>query len=269
MTAVERPAADIVADRSGALCFIVRSAPTGAALLLRRRGGTAPEDELRLPLDGNGADGPHAILRGDLPLAEGRWNVHLEPPEGKPVRLAPGLNDLRALVDRAADFRAGGTAPVRARIPYKTVESNLSLVSWQRTPHAEAADLHVTGATLRIGGLLYGAGLTPSATLEARRRTDGDVLWEPMAPVTVEGPRFEAGLPYGALAEAARRLTGPQIWDLALRPAPDAAPVRIARILDDVPLKKQIFTYPATEFGGGTARPYYTKSNDLAVRIEG
>ncbi|WP_419993750.1 hypothetical protein [Streptomyces boninensis] len=43
--------------------------------------------------------------------------------------------------------------------------------------------------------------------------------------------------------------------------------MRIARILDDVPLKKSIFTYPATEFDGGKARPYYTESNDLAVRI--
>ncbi|WP_419993751.1 hypothetical protein [Streptomyces boninensis] len=188
----ERPAADVVADAEGALCFIVRTAPAGAALLLRRRGGTAPEDELRLPLDGTGADGPHAVLPGDVTLPEGRWNVHLAPPEGKSVRLAPGLNDLRALVDRDIE----GDATVRARIPYKTVESNLSLVAWHRSPHAEAADLHVTGATLRVGGRLYGAWLAPSATLEARRRTDdGDGSWEPMAPVTVQGPRFEAGLP--------------------------------------------------------------------------
>ncbi len=49
--------------------------------------------------------------------------------------------------------------------------------------------------------------------------------------------------------------------------------MRIARLLDDVPDKKQIFRYPAlplpTAAGQVKVKPYYTLDNDLALRFTG
>lgn len=41
----------------------------------------------------------------------------------------------------------------------------------------------------------------------------------------------------------------------------------MARLLDDVADKKQIFVYPATTVGAASVRPYYTVDNDLAVEV--
>jgi hypothetical protein len=62
------------------------------------------------------------------------------------------------------------------------------------------------------------------------------------------------------------------VWNLWLRPSQHEEPVRLARILDDVPDKKHIFSYPPQRVTGPdgaacTVRPYYTLDNDLSVRV--
>ncbi|MDJ1136762.1 hypothetical protein [Streptomyces iconiensis] len=276
------PTADCTADIAGGLTFDVRL-PEGTepgqdpGLLLRLRPGPSGETEtVRLPLapveDGAPLITLRAALPSTMPLSEGRWNVFLALDDQEPRRLAPGINDLRSLVDRTP--REGRTW-LGVRIPYATKHGNLSVRAWLRWPHAEAGSLRVMDGGLVLCGRLYGAEIVPSARLEARpRRGEAESVF---AEVAAEGADFTAVLPYPQLADH-------QLWDLWLRPGEGEKPIRIARILDDVPDKKRIFTYPAqrieplpeqrsgpnsaTTGPVATATPYYTLNNDLAVRID-
>ncbi|NGO68176.1 hypothetical protein G5C65_07385 [Streptomyces sp. SB3404] len=239
----------------------------GAGLLLRSRSGDPDGPEtVRLPLAPVAGD--PGTLRAALPstvrLAEGRWNVFLALDGAPPRRLLPGVNDLRSLMDRVphADRTWLGVY-----IPYATKNGNLSVRSWQRWPHAEAGELRVVDGGLVLRGRLYGAGVAPGARLEAwaRRHPDGPPV---VVEAVAEGTGFTAELPYPPLAAH-------PVWDLWLRPGGSAEPVRVARILDDIADKKRIFTYPAERVrpasGDGpdvTVTPYYTLSNDLAVRVD-
>lgn len=288
------PRADCTADSAGGLTFDVRlptaatdgAPPEDAALLLRRRSrASGASDTVRLPLAPVEGDvALRAALPSTVPLAEGRWNVFLVVGDGEPRRLVPGVNDLRSLVDRTP--RADRTW-LGVRIPYPTKHGNLSVRSWLRWPHAEAGSLRVMEGGLVLCGRLYGAEISGTARLEAhaRRGEEPPVVAE----VAADGADFTCVLPYPGLV-------GHPLWDLWLRPHEGAEPVRIARILDDVPDKKRIFTYPSQRITGttgiavppggmtagadgaagagivdtgATATPYYTLNNDLAVRIDG
>ncbi|UNZ20135.1 hypothetical protein [Streptomyces sp. 891-h] len=273
------PAVDCTADSAGGLTFDLRLPVAEAqggdvGLLLRRRPALSGEtEEIRLPLTPVQEAEP-GTLRAALPstvrMAEGRWNVFLALPGRPPRRLAPGVNDLRSLVDRVPQETRSWLG---VRIPYATKHGNLSVRAWMRWPHAEAGTLQVGDGALELAGRLYGTEVTDTARLEAWPRR-GEV--EPVVADALAGtdPReFTAVLPYPPLA--ANRL-----WDLWLRPEKGAEAVRIARILDDIPDKKRIFTYPAHALEPHTgpqpadeqptarAKPYYTLNNDLAVRVD-
>ncbi|OEU98449.1 hypothetical protein AN217_12195 [Streptomyces qinglanensis] len=281
------PATDCTADSAGGLTFDLRLAGTEAGtgsedaglLLCRRPDASGETEEVRLPLTPV-QDAEPGTLRAALPstvrLTEGRWNVFLALAGRDPRRLSPGVNDLRSLVDRVPHENRGWLG---VRIPYATKHGNLSVRAWMRWPHAEAGALRMRDGALEVGGRLYGAEVSATARLEAWPRRG------PAEPVVADaaGPggdrrEFAAVLPFAALA-------GGLLWDLWLRPAEGAEAVRVARILDDVPDKKRIFTYPAQPVardagepaGAGpvaagpaavTAKPYYTLNNDLAVRID-
>lgn len=270
--------ADCIADSAGGLTFDL-TAPEdtpvawSAALVLRLRGGDGVDDEVRLPLGPNGAGRLRAVLPSTVALAEGRWNAYADLGDGRdPSRLLPGVNDLRSLVDRRP---LAGIGRLGVRIPYATKFGNLALRSWLRGPHAEAGDILVTPEGLTVSGRLYGAVPAAGAHAEARvRRAPKAPAAEPAAvavPLTVEGPQFTFTLPYKELADHWER--GSEPWDLWLRPAEGARPVRIARLLDDVADKKQVFSYPAlpVHCDAGQVRigPYYTLDNDLAIRVAG
>lgn len=62
------------------------------------------------------------------------------------------------------------------------------------------------------------------------------------------------------------------IWDLFLRPAPDADPIRLGRLFDDIVDRKDTDKYPAvamtTPSGASPrARVFFTVTNDLAVAL--
>ncbi|GHF50106.1 hypothetical protein [Streptomyces morookaense] len=269
------PTADCIADSAGGLTFDLDApglseacAQWSAALVLRRRGGDDESGEVRLPLTPNGDGRVRAVLPSTVALPEGRWDVHAACGEDAPRRLVPGLADLRSLVDR----RPGpSTSPLAVRIPYATKHGNLSLRSWLRSPHAEAGDLLLDPSGLTGHGTLYRVGdpeaWLKDAVVEARLRRDSDVMRT--APVTADGPDFTFTLPFAGLCEEWQG--GLDVWDLWLRPAEGAA-ARLARILDDVADKKQIFTYPAQEvdatYAPARVSPYYTVDNDLSVRID-
>ncbi|MER0245992.1 hypothetical protein AAHZ94_29265 [Streptomyces sp. HSW2009] len=293
--------ADSVADSAGGLTFDIVDPPAPdaggeAALVLRLRGDEHGAEEVRLPLSPAGERRLRAVLPSTVALPEGRWDVYVACGEAPARRLAPGLHDLRSLVDR----RPGPSlSPLAVRIPYTTKHGNLSLRSWLRAPHAEAGDLRVADGTLSAEARLYRlerpAQWLAGAVVRARLRRDPSVVHT--VPVTVDDADFRFTLGYADLA--AHWEGGQDIWDLWLSrttdaPAtgdavaetdgaePAAGPgaaataqhaVRIARILDDVVDKKPVFAYPAltltTDRGSVRAAPYYTADNDLSVRIEG
>ncbi|WP_435840879.1 hypothetical protein [Streptomyces cinnamoneus] len=276
----ENPSADCIADSAGGLTFDLdapgsaeAAAHWSAALVLRRRGGAAggSEDEVRLPLAPSGAGRVRAVLPSTVALPEGRWDVHVACGEATPQRLLPGLADLRSLVDRKP---GPSTSPLAVRIPYATKHGNLSLRSWLRAPHAEAGDVLVEESGITGHGSLYRvedpAAWLAGAVVEARCRRDADLVRT--AEVTVDGHDFTFAFSYAELCEEWRG--GLDVWDLWLRgPGGERTePVRIARILDDVADKKQIFTYPARSFAAAYAparvSPYYTVDNDLSIRVD-
>ncbi|MEV0374347.1 hypothetical protein AB0I10_31895 [Streptomyces sp. NPDC050636] len=279
--------ADCIADSAGGLTFDLptpQEAHTAwsAALVLRLRGGDGADDEVRLPLGPNGSGRLRAVLPSTVALAEGRWNAYADFGDGRdPRRLLPGVNDLRSLVDRRP---LAGIGRLGVRIPYATKFGNLALRSWQRGPHAEAGDILVAPDGLTVSGRLYGAVAAAGAQVEAHARrtppgngasgTGASGNGAPLVvtvPLTVEGPDFTFTLPYAELAACWER--GNEPWDLWVRPAEGARPVRIARLLDDVPDKKQVFSYPALPVRAAVGQvrvgPYYTLDNDLAIRVAG
>ncbi|OKH98627.1 hypothetical protein A6A06_30615 [Streptomyces sp. CB02923] len=266
-----------MADSAGGLTFDI-TAPQGtrpvwsAALVLSPRDGGA-EEELRLPLGPNGSGRLRAVLPSTVALPEGRWNVYADLGDGRePQRLLPGVNDLRSLVDRRP---LAGIGRLGVRIPYTTRSGSLALRSWLRGPHAEAGDVCVDAGGVTVAGRLYGAALGPGARAEAtpRRGTAEAAGAAPVitVPLTGDGPEFAFTLPYTQLAECWHG--GSERWDLWLRVAGEAEPVRIARLLDDVPEKKEVIIYPALPVGGPSGQlsigPSYTRDNDLTVRVTG
>ncbi|MCF3143000.1 hypothetical protein [Streptomyces platensis] len=270
--------ADCIADSAGGLTFDLNAPQDthttwSAALVLRLRGGDGADDEVRLPLGPNGAGRLRAVLPSTVALAEGRWNAYADLGDGRdPRRLLPGVNDLRSLVDRRP---LAGIGRLGVRIPYATKFGNLALRSWLRGPHAEAGDILVAPDGMTVSGRLYGVVPAAGARAEARARRDPKSPETAPAtvavPLTVEGADFTFTLPYAELAD--RWAHGSEPWDLWLRLADGARSVRIARLLDDVADKKQVFSYPALPVpaAAGELRigPYYTLDNDLALRVAG
>jgi hypothetical protein len=253
-TSTERrsPRADCIADSAGGVTFdIAEVAAPDAAFVLRRRGGTAAEDTVRLPLTPTGGGHSRAVLPSTVELAEGHWDAFTD----DEVAIEPGIRDLRALVDRVP--QAGR---VVVRVPYPTADGRLAMRSWVREPHAEAGDIGAEPGACTVEGVLYGAELGEGAVAEARL---GGTVHE--LPVTGEGGGFGFTLSYGTLAEPP--VPKEQLWTLWLRPAEGAEPVRISRLLDDVWDRRNIFVYPAHEAEGYRAAPCYSADNDLCVRL--
>ncbi|MEV0222557.1 hypothetical protein [Streptomyces sp. NPDC050704] len=253
--------ADCIADSAGGLTFDITDpglvAATGDAHLVLRHRDRA--EEVRLPLT-PAADGRlRAALPSTVELPEGRWDVYAQVADGESQRVAPGLNDLRSLVDRVP---SGARGHVAVRIPYATKHGNLSVRSWLRAPHAEAGELHIGKEDLSVRGQVYGVKLLPDAYAELRLREEPETVLK--ADVTPDQEQFRLTVDYTGLAVG--------VWDLWLRPAGESGPrVRIARLLDDIADKKPIFTYPKatleTGHGKAVAWPYYTSDNDLSITV--
>ncbi|CAM5562314.1 hypothetical protein GCM10010329_69950 [Streptomyces spiroverticillatus] len=262
-TAADPPCADCTADSAGGLTFDVSAAAApDAALVLRRTGGAADGD-VRLPLTPVSEGRLRAVLPSTVDVPEGRWETRVHG-AGADLAVRPGLCDLRALVDRTPDARTEGVA---VRIPYATSDGRLAVRSWRRAPHAEAGDIVFAddGGEITLHGRLYGARLGEGAAVEARLRGTGRVH---RAPARGEGHDFACTLPCAPLAEG--RGGDKQVWDLWLVAAEGTAPIRVARLLDDVAEKQRVFTYPALPVGDDpktVAFPYYTLDNDLAVQV--
>lgn len=257
---VTPPRTDCVADFAGGLTFDIADLGVSgpAHLVLVDRDG---DQEVRLPLTPAGGGRLRAALPSSVAVPEGFWDVYLQVADGEPQRLSPGVNDLRSLVDRAPTPSADR---IVVRIPYGTKHGNLTVRSWERSPHAEAGELHIGDGELQVAVRAYGAGPTPDAYVELTDQNG--VLPAVRTGLTANdergGLRFTVS--YGDLR--------PGHWDLWLRPQGETGPrVRIARLLDDIVDKHPVFVYPKSraesEHGPVEGEPYYTAHNDLSVTV--
>ncbi|CAL9633529.1 transferase [Streptomyces sp. enrichment culture] len=252
-------------DADGRITF--RLSPPGAAhrelvLVLRPRKGLPEETTHTLVLEPHGGEGEfRAVLEPQPALAEGRWDVYLRPgPDSGRERLRPGPRDVRVLVDGGVRDRP---SPVAVRVPYTTKDGFLAIRAWLRTAHAEAGPLVLADGAMTVRARLHGAELTEAAEVSLRLRTDKDtVLTVPARAAADGGGTFTFTVAHTQLAGA-----GNGIWDPFLRPAADAPPVRIGRLLDDVADRGNVFVYPRVTVDGAVVRPYYTVDNDLSVEV--
>lgn len=260
--------ADCTIDADGRITFRLPSAPATRPhprLVLRLRPGKGrPEADSRsLDLEAGGPGGHLcALLEPHPALGEGRWDAYLVPgPDAEPQRLRPGLRDLRALVDGHLRDR---TSPVAVRVPYATRDGFLALRTWLRTVHAEAGAVDVTDRAITVAVRLHGAALGADALVHLRLRGTGTVrTLRPRADDDGRGFSFTTGTDEAADVGGG----ADQVWDVFVRPTADAAPVRVARLLDDVADRKHVHVYPAIRTGGLTLRPYYTVDNDLSIAV--
>lgn len=259
--------ADCAADPAGALTFDLAPAATvpgpEAVLLLRRRGATGTT--VRLPLTSTAPGRLRAVLPPSADIPEGRWDTYVEEPGSEhTLTVLPGLRDLRALVDRTPDT---GTATIRSRVPYPTLDGRLALRCWVRTPHAEAGAIRVGPSGMSAEGELYGVEAGEGAVVEAR--LPGEPARVHRVPLTASGQPgggFAFTLPYAPLADGP--VTEERLWRLWLIPSPGAKAVRISRILDDVWSREHTFVYPSRPVADGVlATACYSAANDLCVRL--
>ncbi|MEU6254506.1 hypothetical protein [Streptomyces sp. NPDC047043] len=253
-------------DADGRITFDVPARPAeGGQLLLRLRPKKGqPENALHvLDLEPAEDGGRRAVLGPDAVLAEGRWDVYLLREQGaRRERLRPGLRDLRALVDGHLRDRP---APLAVRIPYVTKDGHLAVRAWLRPAHAEADGIDVTDRSITLSARLHGASLRDGAAVHLRLRGSGDTVRTPASRVADDGRTFSVTITHEELAAATG--AGGGVWNVFVRPAPEAPLVRVARLLDDVADRKEVFVYPTATVGGSVVRPYYTVDNDLSVEV--
>ncbi|MEU6553471.1 transferase [Streptomyces sp. NPDC046915] len=259
-----QPRVACTADADGRITFDLPLPPAeGQRLLLRLRPKKGQPETTRhvLGLEPAG-HGLRASLEPRTALAEGRWDVYLLPdPESPRVRLRPGLRDLRALVDGHLRDRP---SPLAVRIPYVTKDGYLAVRAWLRPAHAEAGRVDVTDGSTTVAARLHGADLPEGAVVHLRLRDDGTVRTLPPQPGD-DGRSLSFVLDHEELA--AGTSTGSGVWDVFVRPAAEAPLIRLARLLDDVADRKEVFVYPATTAGNAVVSPYYTVDNDFSVKV--
>ncbi|MFJ2403710.1 hypothetical protein ACIOUE_20675 [Streptomyces xanthochromogenes] len=257
------PRVDCTADSAGGLTFDVIATSDADATLVLRRHGANPGGEVRLPLTPAAEGLLRAVLPSTVDLAEGVWDMCLSFGTGPEQRLEPGVRDLRALVDREPGPDAERIA---VRIPYPVRSGELAVRSWLRRPHAETGTLGFEGPSVTVQGRLYGTEFGTDAAVEARLRGGSGRVHRVAASTGGGGGDFTFTLPYAPLADGLDAKEW--LWDLWLLPGSGGPAVRLARILDDVPLKQAIFVYPGAKAGSAVVRPYYTGANDLSVRVD-
>jgi hypothetical protein len=251
------PRAGCAVDAEGRITFELPSVH-GHGLLLRLRPKKGLPEETVHVLDLKPADEGRgrAVLGADPALAEGRWDVYLLDGTER-TRLRPGPRDLRVLVGGHLRDRH---APLAVRVPYVTKDGFLAVRTWLRPAHAEVDRVDVTGGALTVWARLHGASLPAGAEVRLRlRRGEGTVrTLEPL--VAEDGRSFSFTVADETLDIG--------IWDMFVRPAPGAPLIRLARLLDDVADRKNVFVYPGARAGGIVVRPYYTVDNDLSLEVK-
>ncbi|WP_406000919.1 glycosyltransferase family 4 protein [Streptomyces sp. NBC_00829] len=278
------PVADCVVGSRGELVITLvtpRPAADEAGLRLLCVRTTGSTEVHTFPF---GPDGSVTVPAGEE-LGEGIWELFAESAAtGARARLGSRNVDQRGAMHAAE--RLVPEKPVCNLVPYADrTRGTLVLRSWVRAVHAEAADVRVAGRKMTLSGSLIGASPAGNPVLVLRRRQ------KPAKELTVPGRWDAAGVFHFTIAgtaPAAEQITAHDVWDTFLRYAPDAQPVKIGRVLDDVVMKKDVYNYPLAVLPkkrkGSLARAlakkilrrpaqrvrvrlFYTASNDLALNV--
>ncbi|MEU3449542.1 glycosyltransferase family 4 protein [Streptomyces thermolilacinus] len=235
------PVADCVAEADGSLTVTLLAPPDAAAhpcatrLVAVLQGPDPVERTYAFR-----PDGTLTIPAGE-DLAEGNWVCHVEhPATGARAPLTARAVDQRGSL-RPAD-RMGPGDGVRHLVPYRRPPRHLlELRSWVRPVHAEAGDIALTDDHATLTGRLLGP-VTDRADRPALVMRRYDSHEEVTVPGTwLPGDRFRIALPWEELA--GRRRREQDTWALWLRYAPDRPPVKVARLLDDVVAKADVYAY--------------------------
>jgi len=250
------PRAGCAVDTDGLITFQLPGAH-GRRLLLRLRPKKGQPEKTLHVLDLNHGDEgrAHAVLGADPVLAEGRWDVFLLHGSER-TRLRPGPRDLRALVGGHLRERHG---PLAVRVPYVTKDGYLAVRAWLRPAHAEVDRIDVTDRSMTVDARLHGVPLREDASVELRLRRGDGVLRTLKPLVGADGRGFSFTVDHETLDIG--------VWNVFVRPSPGAPLVRLARLLDDVADRKEVFVYPSATAGDAVVRPYYTLDNDLSVEV--
>lgn len=264
---LEKPRGAVTVREDGRLLVGVRLPLPGSAqprllLRLRPKKGEPEETGRDLALEPAGQDQWQAVLEAAPALEEGRWDAYVVgAPGGDRVPLLPGPRDVRSLVSGGDDVPV---MPLAVRIPYATKDGRLAVRAWRRAAHAEAGRIVVAGDSMTVTARLFGARLGEGAVVSLQRRGQRSAAME--TALRAEGDRdFSFTVGYQDLLAAAGEAA--VVWDVYVRPATVASRIRVARLLDDIADRKQVFVYPSTPLGAVSARPYYTLDNDLSVEL--
>ncbi|MFK8907872.1 glycosyltransferase [Streptomyces sp. YS-3] len=271
-----RPQATCHVDAVGDLVVLLdRTGMPGSRFTLTAtpRGARDPEaEQIAVPVHRpESATGPwRAVLERRIhELAEGRWDLHV---------IRSDDNARRRVASRCVEqsnllkLRPLTGTPFSWWIPYSTDKNNLSVRTWCRPAHAEVHTLTTDDTSCTVEGALYGAEsehLRHPRLLAVPRRNPAAAFESGVTLLSATAFRFTL-----SYSQARTSCEGEEeIWDLALRLAPHAPPIRLARITGDIVNRKRTDVYPAVETPGATTgtsalvRPYFTERNDLALKL--
>ncbi len=260
------PRVACLVDADGTITFdLPPGSAEGRQLLLRWRPKKGQPEKTPHVLDLEPADDGHhhAVLGAQPVLTEGRWDVYLlQEPGSQRQRLRPGPRDTRALVDGHLRDRQ---TPLAVRVPYVTKDGYLAVRAWLRPAHAEVGHIDLTDRSMTVGARLHGSSLQEGAVVRLRLRggSGTERTVEPQA--APDGRSFSFTVGFEELGTGAGDGTG--VWDALVRPAAQAPVIRLARLLDDVADRKEVFVYPKATAGDAVLRPYYTVDNELSVEV--
>ncbi len=243
---------DCTVRADGTLSFTSAGTTDATALVLRLRDQPG---EHEIPFDGSGQG---ALLSPASGVDEGRWNVFLKEGTGR-TRARAGRLDTRVT---ASGLPPETDGPVRMLLPYVTADGYLAVRSWQRDLHTECRRVALEEDWLRLELDFYGLASDSLELVAARRSHPMELVF----PVTVSGDaaRGDAEIPLSELARC--RLTRHDDWDLWVA-GPDGTRVRVARLLDDVPDRKAVYTQPLLKITPPDELPWVEESPATPVRL--
>ncbi|MFF3354419.1 glycosyltransferase [Streptomyces sp. NPDC002917] len=201
-------------------------------------------------------------------LAEGRYDIDLELPDGRRQPLAvEGVHTGGLLVRR---IPAGG--PAYWPVPYRAADGHLSILVRHRVEHAEVhAVLVGQDGWLVRGGLVVPPGTNLSGLRLGAMPRKGSVASTVSGQVSVgHDGVFEAHLPFAGVVAASSG--GHDDWDLWLEREPGQPRIRLARFFDDILERKRIDVYPTQRWhhptqGPARGRVFFTPGNELSFTV--
>lgn len=201
-------------------------------------------------------------------LAEGRYDIDLELPDGRRQPLAvEGIHTGGLLIRRIP-----AEGPAYWPVPYRTADGHLSIFVRHRVEHAEVHAVLVG----QDGWLVRGGLVVPPGTNLAGLRL-GATPRKGSAASTVSGQvsvghdgAFEAHLPFAGVVAASSG--GHDDWDLYLEREPGQPRIRLARFFDDILERKRIDVYPTQRWhhptqGPARGRVFFTPGNELSFTV--